>query len=37
MGFSKYCEYSRATIIKGLEAGHSRTSVCKKVGIKVTE
>ena len=35
MGFSKYCEYSRATIIKGLEAGHSRTSVCKKVGIKV--
>jgi hypothetical protein len=32
---SKYSEWARNTLIKGFESGHTRTSVCKKVGIKV--
>ena len=30
---TKYCEWSRNTILKGMKAGHTRESVCKKVGI----
>tara|TARA_R110002167_G_scaffold98773_1_gene259606 strand:+ start:1050 stop:1511 length:462 start_codon:yes stop_codon:yes gene_type:complete len=30
---TKYCEWSRDTILKGMKAGHTRESVCKKVGI----